>query len=209
MRNIKDRNMKIALLLISILILFSSCKDTFKQNKIQEVQVYSLINDYITDSLYHTNLIAEEATKFWNMDVDTIGPPRGPECYCTYDNSLLDTLSKFVDKNDLVHFKTQMIGNKPSLWDSSKLEMKVFSREQTDQFYQKDHGFMIYDYLKEKYKTGGFIILSTPIFSLDKNVILISVSIFPGGAGGHGEIFLFKRLNNNWIILYREKTWIS
>ena len=97
--------MKITLVIILIQLLTLSCnystqntstKDKAvdsQSEKINEEIAYTLINNFILDSLYQTNLLAIEAMKFYNTKVDTnIIYDFGR--YCSYDSTLFQELFK-------------------------------------------------------------------------------------------------------------------
>ena len=214
--------MKIIIALIPILILVSSCnystpkKPTDEKalasvsvRTIHEETAYALINDFILDSLYKTNLLAIEAMQFYNTELDTsIVYDFGR--FCSYDSTLFQELIKLniIDSLDLKSIST-LISKKEQLeWDSTRVRVKTFSFYQLEELVRNNLDFDPYEYTKNVYNTSNFLILSYPIF-LNDNAILVAGSFFCEGLCGHGEIYVFSMKNGKWAILYEDWRWIS
>jgi hypothetical protein len=214
--------MKIAILIIPILVIISSCNYS-KSNKttdkkaltstsdkiIHEENVYALINDFILDSLYKTNLLAVEAMRFYNTKLDTnIVYNLGR--YCSYDNTLFQELIKLniIDSLALKSIPEQISRKEQLEWDSTRVRIKTFSFYNLEELVQKNKDFDPYEYTKKVYNTTSFLILSYPIF-LDNNTILIGGSYFCDGLCGYGKIYVFSMQKGKWKVLYWDFNWIS
>lgn len=201
--------MKIAIAIIPLTVFILSCKQTTNYITIQEEAPYSLINDFIIDSLYKTNLLAFETIKFWNSDLHSCGPPN-TIFYCSYGHSLFDTLikSNIIDSLDRSRISDQMSLKDQLVWDTKRVRINTFSIYLLDQLIQKNSEFDAFDYISRKYHTRNYLFLSNPIF-LNDNDILLAVSYICGGLCGHGEIYVFSKRSGKWTILYKHWNWMS
>jgi len=176
---------------------------------INEEDAYGLINDFILDSLYKTNLLAIEAMQFFNEDLDT-GVVYNIQKLCSYDCTLFQELIKLniIDSLDQKPI-SELISKKEQLeWDSVRIKIKTFSYYQLEELLKSNPDFGPYEYTKKAYNTNNFLILSNPIF-LNDNTILIAVSFFCEGLCGHGKIYVFGKKNGKWTILYDDLRWFS
>ncbi len=213
--------MKITATIILIQLLIISCKYSTQNGandekaldsqseKINAEIAYTLINDFVLDSLYQTNLLAIEAMQFYNTKLDTnIIYNFGR--YCSYDSTLFQELLKLniIDSLDIGSI-SEKISNKVRLeWDSTRLRIETFSFNNLEELLQKNKDFDPYNYTKKVYNTTNFLILSNPIF-LDNHTILMGGSYFSDGLDGYGKIYVFSKQNGKWKILYWDFTWIS
>jgi hypothetical protein len=214
--------MKIITTIIPILILISSCNSSTQKKTtdektasstsgktIYEENAYELINDFILDSLYNTNLLAIEAMQFYNTTIDTsIAYDFGR--FCSYDSTLFKELIKLniIDSLDLKSISALISNKEHYEWDSTKVRIKTFSFYNLEDLVQKNKDFDPYEYTKKVYNTTNFLILSNPIF-LDNHTILMGGSYFSDGLDGYGKIYVFSKQDGKWKILYWDFTWIS
>jgi len=213
--------MKITLVIILIQLLTLSCnystqntstKDKAvdsQSEKINEEIAYTLINNFILDSLYQTNLLAIEAMKFYNTKVDTnIIYDFGR--YCSYDSTLFQELFKLniIDSLDIRSISAKLSNKENLEWDSTRLRTKTFSFYNLEELVQKNKNIDPYEYTKKAYNTTNFLILSNPIF-LNDHIILMGASYFSNGLDGYGKIYVFSQQNGKWRTLYWDFTWIS
>jgi len=208
MRNI----MKKILLIMTLVILIISCQESKILDDNQETQVYSLINDFIVDSIYHPGLISIETMKFLN-NVEDIPKPIPIEEFYEFNNLLFDTLFKvnIIDSSDLISIKKQFSQTNQFLWDPSRLKTRTFSTVDFDKKIKNGEipKMQAFDYLKQNYNTRSFIKFSIPIFLKEKQLIIISVAFHCGRTCGEGADYVFKKINGKWTILYKEINWIS
>lgn len=214
--------MKVIVTIILILNLAISCKystqNTIKDEKALDSQsekinaeiAYDLINDFVLDSLYKTNLLAIEAMQFYNAKLDTnIVYNFGR--HCSYDSTLFQELLKLniIDSLDIKTI-SGIISSKEHLeWDSTRVKIKTFSFYNLEDLVQQHKDFDPYEYTKKTYNTTNFLILSNPIF-LDNHTIIMGVSYFCNGLCGHGKIYVFNmQIDGKWKILFWDFNWIS
>ncbi len=139
--------MKILIALITFIVLTSGCKfskrnaaqdekafDSVSVRLIQGDNVYSLINDFILDSLYRTHLLAIEAMHFYDTERDTnVVYDFGR--YCSYDSTLFQELINLniIDSLDIKSISV-LISQKEQLeWDSTRVKIKTFSFYQLEE----------------------------------------------------------------------------
>jgi hypothetical protein len=213
--------MKITAILLLIQLLTISCKYSTRNSttaekaldsqaeKIDAEIAYNLINDFVLDSLYKTNILAIEAMQFYNTKRDTnIIYNFGR--YCSYDSTLFQELLKLniIDSLNIGSI-SEKISKKARLeWDSTRLRIKTFSFYNLEELSQKNKDFNPYDYTRKAYKTSNFLILSNPIL-IDNHTILMGASYFSDGLDGYGKIYVFSNQDGKWKILYWDFTWIS
>jgi len=200
--------MKNEIMLLLILISFTYCKEPRILNDNQEIQTYSLINDFILDSLYKVNIISREVMMF----EDSANPISPPETYCSYSSELFMELmeSKIIDSTDLKLFKAQLSSKSRFLLNPNKLHIKTFSR---DSLYKvtlnRNSKIDLWEYFRKKYNSNSYLIISLPLFSKDNNTLLVTVHFHCGGDCGVGVVYVFKNINGKWKIVYSIKEWIS
>jgi hypothetical protein len=66
-----------------------------------------------------------------------------------------------------------------------------------------------WDEFKKKYGKGGFCTISLPLFSKDKNIVIIKYSYSRGRLNASGGTFIYKKVGNGWTKLYCLDYWIS
>jgi len=55
----------------------------------------------------------------------------------------------------------------------------------------------------------GYFDISAPLFSIDKEVVIIRISYFCGGLCGNGGTYVYKKENNIWLLKFTLSEWIS
>jgi len=173
---------------IILIILFSACKNTDSLDKyISELPDSSQINDVLVriseiDSLNTEYKIIEEISipriyKRPKWENDSVPPPPPPVESISYD----DLFSFF-----------QAESNKQKRYDDS-----VFISLQADTLRK----FAVDKHLLEKFDNNSaqFYIFNTPIFSFDKNHVVIRYWRVCGGLCGNCKLVLLKKENNEWI----------
>jgi hypothetical protein len=213
--------MKIAITIILIQFLTIGCKYSTRNATTEEKTIepqsvlineeiaYTLINDFVLDSLYQTNLMAIEAIQFYNTKVDTnIVYNLGK--YCSYDSTLFKELLKLdiIDSLEISSISVKLSNRELVQFDSTRLRIKTFSFNKLEGLLEKNEDFDPFEYTKKAYNTTSFLILSNPIF-FDNHTILLGVSYFCDGLDGYGKIYVFRKQDNKWKILYWDFTWIS
>jgi len=200
-------------IILGLLILLSvcSCKKRLILTNDQNKQLYSLINDCIVDSLYKTDLISMDVMLFNNDNKNQDSPPPPPGVFCSYSEQLFKDLidSNFIDTVDLRLFKKQMLQNGQFHLDKSQIKIRTFSRDSLIEVLSKDKTIKFWDYFRKKYQAKNFMIISLPLFSKDNNTILMSIDFMCGGLCGEGVVYVFKRINGKWIVIYSNREWIS
>jgi hypothetical protein len=55
----------------------------------------------------------------------------------------------------------------------------------------------------------GYYDISAPLFSIDKEIVIIRFSYFCGGLCGHGGTYVYKKENRTWRLILTLDSWIS
>ena len=134
-------------------------------------------------------------------------------------NLSFKTLTKyyyeFIDNSDVLFLYSQMT-NKPYYWNENKMcNIKCISTKELEKiFYIPDntHRDSIKETLKrcrEKLKAkygrhSSFEVYSKPIFNRDKTFAIMTLH-----NSLYGEIMFFRKKNNKWTLINRQRTWIS
>jgi hypothetical protein len=197
--------------IILILILIASCKKSRILNENQELQIYSLINNYLLDSLHSVDIMAREVMVFKHGNENFEDPPPPPGHDFDYSDGLFTELieSKIIDSSDLKSFQEQMIPRKQFILNPLKLKIKTFSIDSLDTYFSKNQDLDIWGYFRKKYNSRSMLIISLPLFSKDENSILVSVNIHCGGLCGGGYIYVFKKINGKWTTVFSKNSWVS
>jgi hypothetical protein len=87
--------------------------------------------------------------------------------------------------------------------DPSQIIQKTFHFQTINNAF-KSRGFQKgYHYMDKKYSKIGFLKLSTPVFNIDRDKVLISISAFKNGSW-IAVTYLFRKFNNKWNIVYSQ-----
>jgi hypothetical protein len=211
--------MRIKTYIISIIFLLISCKETRefpvtnKEFKFiglgQENEIYSLINDFVLDSLFKNAVVTVETMSFCHASDNDSNDVMPPGFFYCYNQILLDTLmnAMIIDSIDLKFFIRQMDQVNKLKWDSKKLRVKMVSRDTLYQMSLRRQD--IFQFVTKNYHARGFLVFSTPLFSKNNKVIVMSIAYFCGSLCGGGIIYAFKKVDNKWYILYSNQEWIS
>lgn len=203
--------MKKIILIFLILILIVNCKESRILNENQESLTYSLINDFLLDSLHSADIIAREVMVFKHESENSDDPPPPPGLDFYYSDGLFLELieSKIIDSSDLKSFQKQMITKKQFILNPVKLKIKTLSIDSLDRYISKNPDIDFWEYFRKKYNSRSILIISLPLFSIDENTILITVNVHCGRLCGGGNIYVFKKIKGKWTTVFSENKWIS
>jgi hypothetical protein len=202
--------MRYILLQVTFFILLVSCNKTDEATIIQDKEAYSIINEFLLDSLNTIDLFAIETIEFWNLNLNPNGPPKGAPYYISFNDRLFDGLMKanIIDSCAKKVIIKELSHSKKFKWDSSKIKLRCFSLKDIDQPKKGLVNKGPWDKIGQKYNSRQFLILSIPIY-INKNTVLLSVNRMCNGLCGNGKIQVLSKVNNKWSIIYETFTWIS
>jgi hypothetical protein len=207
--------MRFTIIILPIIILFIRCKESDQsikefefRNVNQKEEIYSLVNSFVLDSLFKNAVISIEAMGFCKTLKEN-SPPMPLGFYYCYDSILFDTLmnSHLIDSLDIKSFLHQIEQVNPLKWDSLKLNVKTVSRDTLYKMNSRNED--IYKYITDRFHARGLIILSTPLFSKNDEVVVMSIAYYCGSRCGGGIIYAFKKVKGKWQIMYSNQEWIS
>ena len=63
--------------------------------------------------------------------------------------------------------------------------------------------------LYNKYEDLSFLKITTPIYNVDKTILILSVEYFCGSLCGTGATYILKKENKKWEVISKLGVWIS
>jgi hypothetical protein len=169
-----------------------------KYNVIKEKEVYSFMNS----TFFKTDAIRSDSMEFTKI-----------KCFSKKHSSELKSFIKSVNdtllsSSEKKYMKNQLI-NEVYLWDNERV-INVWCLTPKDRYPLNLSDTT--DYWEEfsvSFGNYGHHNYSKPIFNKNNTTCIIEHSGQGDWIWGNGEILLFKKVNENWILVHEENLWIS
>ena len=208
-------------LLIIIYIICGSCSSIQpKEHDIQYYnEFYTIINDLIRYRFFNVSVIRSETkpvnrevkydTQFTNDSTIPLPPP--PPGLIYYDSNWFKVLfdRRHLSFSDKEYMYKSIDSTKTIIIDSSKIDLRLASKEQFEKIFEQDDMYEAYQSIKKAYGTNNFIIVSTPVFNSSYSKAIISIDYHCGPLCGQGYKFVLEKKNGKWKIIDEFYTWES
>ena len=128
-------------------------------------------------------------------------------------NYLIDSLKKdtIFSKDDIAFLEVQMQSVKnftinPELFNGKEIissdTIKRYSTEEARRW-------TFWEDYRKKYGEAGFCNISLPLFSKDRQRVIINTSYSCGGKCGEGGVFIYQKIKGKWKQIKELSWWIS
>ena len=208
-------------LFFPILFIAFNCSNSKKSNSsinesvlAENEELYIVLNNLFSFDLYETDAIRMETMKLHigkskTFKVGEIQAPPPP--YIVFDREYFKALVNMqVLTNKEAEFMFENIDTtKLLMLDSLKINStRIIRGKELSGFFIK-YGFdSTYFYLKKIKEIDEYSIISAPIYSENKNKIILIVDTYCGELCGQGYVYIFEKKNNRWKILFKGGTWV-
>ena len=213
----KNRSLNGVVITIIIVLLFFTC--SIKQEKSIDKQFYnefySVLNDLIRVRFPDVSVIRYETMPVYKTKWDTIpiyknSIPPPPEIHyidINFFNAQIER--KHLESFDAKYMYHSIDSLRILKIDSNRVYLPVMSEPQFKEIFASGHKFSGYKYIKEKYGTPCFIIVSTPVFNSKYTKVVILIDYSCALLGGLGYRFVLENKDGKWILIDEMGTWVS
>jgi hypothetical protein len=205
-------------LFIIIVVTFSltSCSRIQEKadNKLFYEEFYSVLNDLILLRLPDVSVIKYETMPVYKTQWDTIpiykySIPPPPEIHCIDINSFNTQIErKHLDSIDAKYMYDSIDSLKILKIDSNRVYLPVMTEPQFKEIFvpHKSNG---YNFIKAKYGSPCFIIVSTPVFNSKYTKVIISIDYRCAPLAGQGFEFVLEKRGGKWNLIDENVIWVS
>jgi hypothetical protein len=178
-------------------ILLSSCY----QNRDTKRIYTDLINDLLKSDLKHNDLLI--------LDTKPVKLDSFPDNnVITLEYLEFYSQKGFLKKEDINHILNQVKSSDSFRLDSTKFTIKTMTKDKIGNIFQS-MGFdsaMSYLHDHKIFQIGSF---STPLFTIDKSVVIFWAEEWINPLNAHGHIFIYKKEKNKWKLIQSGGTFKS
>nr|MBC7613396.1 hypothetical protein [Pseudopedobacter sp.] len=130
-----------------------------------------------------------------------------------YEDLIIDSIvkSNLFLKEDLEFIRIQQKFN-----ESFKLNPKYFdekdiiSKKSFDTYRANpENRWNFWEDYRKRYGVKGYCAIALPLFSKDKETVIIKTYYACGGKCGEGGIFIYKKIDGNWVKVKELSRWIA
>ncbi|MFB6344079.1 hypothetical protein ACE1ET_20340 [Saccharicrinis sp. FJH62] len=196
-------NIKITVCVILLLNLIS-CKGI--KNTISDEEIYNFINVVLTD----LSSDYKKCDAISDKTLTTIDGNHIPIPGVKYDSSkTIKHLADYgyIDSSD-VNFILQQQCDSTFRLDQDKINKRLLKHVQIDSIFNLEND-LGYEVLRDSLGIKCYGYISKPLFSKDRNTVLISFEWFKGYLYGQGSILIFKKRIGVWKLEQVIGTWES
>jgi len=204
--------------LILTVLIFCGCTKQNRDNQtIKEEDYYTIVNDLISSTYNQVDAVITDLNKFSELNRNDLPL----QFISNGDTSIIgDTIygrgffvdlynERLIDTIDIDFMYNQIESKFTYKLDSSKINRQTLGINEIHKLFSNWNVDDGYDKLMKKHKILSYLVISEPLYSVDKQEILIDVEYFCGSKCGTGITYLFKMKNGLWTIIYKRENWIS
>lgn len=158
------------------------------------------IYDFMNIALLNGDSLRTDKREFLKLNCFTI---THDSYMAKFISSQADTVLTAQDKT----FMKSQITNQKYLWDKDKLVNVWCITPQDISKIKKDKAY--WENFRKQFGKYGHHYYSIPIFSKDRNTVIIEHSGSGDWLLGSGSISIYKKINGNWQFIKSETLWIS
>lgn len=199
------------IIVILLTLAFLSCKQNQQKVSVQ-IDTIKLVPNPIDDSTIYEfiNFAANDKNEkhFVLRGDKVLDKP-----FLDEDGYLIDSLKKdtIFSKDDIKFLEVQMQSVKnftinPKLFNGKEIiSSDTIKRYATD----KERRWTFWEDYRKKYGEAGYCNISLPLFSKDRQKVIISTWYSCGGTCGQGGIFIYQKAKGKWKQIKELSWWIS
>jgi len=186
-----------------------------------EPDLYKIINTLLKKECKDVDLVVLDLDKVMRLSAfyiiengDTIqmeSPPPPPPSVYAYSKELFQNIhdDKIVDSLDLEYMFNEIDNSKNYLLDSSRINCLTIRYSKIANLTKEKGLDGTYNYLREHYNAKSILKISSPLFSINKDILVISVGVYCGQLCGGGGTYLYIRKGTKWVLKEKYNDWIS
>ena len=177
---------KLALILLAIFFISCNKKTELKKELVSEKEIYEVLNTVLIP--YEKDNIPLDSNYVSYDQIDVFEMIK-------HDSLLSVKINSAFSKNDIKFINEQRKNIKKfELKQSLLSNIVVIPMDTINKFLKNNFWSKYY----QKYGHRGYNEISLPLFSIDKNVVLMSISYNCGSLCGGGSVWIFKKVNGKW-----------
>lgn len=204
------------LIFISLAFAFLSCKqnqpkvatqtDTVKlvPNPVDDSTIYEFINFVANDKNEKHFVLRGDKV----LDKPFLNFPLRNNTY-----NLIDSLKKdsTFSKDDIEFLEVQLQSAKDFQINHELFNGKeIISKDTIEKFRSGPEGvWTFWETYKKKYGEAGYCNITLPLFSKDKQKVIINIAYSCGGKCGEGGFFIYQKVKGKWKQIKELSWWIS
>jgi hypothetical protein len=198
------------IVVILLTLAFLSCKQNQQKVSVQ-IDTIKLVPNPIDDATIYEfiNFVANDKNEkhFVLRGDKVLDKP-----FLDEDGYLIDSLKKdtIFSKDDIKFLEVQMQSVKnftinPKLFNGKEIiSSDTIKRYATD----KERRWTFWEDYRKKYGEAGYCNISLPLFSKDRQKVIICTSYSCGGKCGEGGIFIYQKIKGRWKQIKELSWWI-
>jgi hypothetical protein len=208
--------LKRVVIIIVVTFSLTSCSRIQEKadNKLFYDEFYSVLNDLIRLRLPDVSVIKCETMPVYKTQWDTIpiykySIPPPHEIHCIDINSFNTQIErKHLDSIDAKYMYNSIDSLRLLKIDSNRVVLPVMSEPQFKEIFvpHKTNG---YNFIKVKYGSPCFIVVSTPVFNSKYTKVIILIDHHCAPLGGRGFEFVLEKRNGKWNLIEENVIWVS
>lgn len=163
----------------------------------QEDEMYDAVNQIIKD-LEGENWVADGKPSYnYILDKPTVGEALSMEGMRKILSG--ETTQKYFSEEDIKVLRAQVEVYKHSVYDANRIvNKKLISTQKLQQLAEKDWK-NLWNVYEQQYGKTGYYNISFPIFSADKNKMLVSIETCGFRSGSMGWINVYRKEDGKWV----------
>ena len=180
-------------------LVFMGCaskKDTASDYKLSDAEVYTIVNDILLKGPYPSDVVIDKC-KALQLDAS--------------DKALMLDPEVNITPTDIDYLVTQTTDTTTFTLNNTYLKknLKAISLKEVEKQCNNYNELRIFwDSIHKKYP-GGYTVLSKPVLTKNKNILVIKLSHYCGPLCGTGGVMIFVRKDNSWELRAISNGWDS
>ncbi len=203
-----------------VLIFLISCNQKLKNVKDDNDQndFNQVVDNIVRYKLNSVSVVQTETVPIFKevpfdsayMEIHGNIPPPPPPGLINYSKHFFNAMveRELIDSLDANYMYSNIDSSLTINIDSSLISKTLLSKSFLDSIFEIDFD-SAYTYLQNKYGTGCYINVGTPVFNYSKTRLILAVDYHCGPLYGQGYIFILKKENDKWTIIEEFGTWVS
>jgi hypothetical protein len=204
--------MRVTIFIFGFMISYLTCSYD-KRTKQIENELNSIVNELAIVRFPRTAVIQIETQKVFKEYVvkskDSIPEPPPPG-FIFFPKTEFNVFVQrnLIDSLDADYMYSHIDSSKIYHLNSSKISKPLISAREKGLIFKNDFESG-YHYLKSKYGTSCFILVSSPVFNKNFTKAILTIDYCCGPLNGQGYIIILGKENNKWKIIKEYGTWVS